>query len=159
MRGVEDGLASPAFGVLPGGVDLLLGAQVVGIVGDDQERIVVGQVGDQRSKHLDVTVREPALGDQVEHCCELVIFADVVPGPIAFAEHALHVVDRQAEQEEVLCADRSRISTLAPSRVPMVSAPFIMNFMLPVPDASLPGGRDLLGEIGRRIDALARSSR
>ncbi|CUP92259.1 Uncharacterised protein [Flavonifractor plautii] len=30
------------------------------------------------------------------------------------------------------------ISTLAPSRVPMVTAPFIMNFMLPVPLASLP---------------------
>ena len=27
---------------------------------------------------------------------------------------------------------------LAPSRVPMVMAPFIMNFMLPVPEASLP---------------------
>ena len=27
---------------------------------------------------------------------------------------------------------------LAPSMVPMVSAPFIMNFMLPVPEASLP---------------------
>ena len=26
----------------------------------------------------------------------------------------------------------------APSSVPMVSAPFIANFMLPVPDASLP---------------------
>jgi len=26
----------------------------------------------------------------------------------------------------------------APSSVPMVSAPFMQNFMLPVPDASLP---------------------
>ena len=32
----------------------------------------------------------------------------------------------------------SRISTLAPSSVPIVSAPFIANFMLPVPEASLP---------------------
>jgi hypothetical protein len=32
----------------------------------------------------------------------------------------------------------SRISTLAPSSVPMVSAPFNANFMLPVPDASMP---------------------
>ena len=31
----------------------------------------------------------------------------------------------------------SRISTLAPSRVPRVMAPFIMNFMFPVPEASL----------------------
>ena len=33
---------------------------------------------------------------------------------------------------------RSYISTLAPSSVPMVTAPFIMSFMLPVPEASLP---------------------
>ena len=32
----------------------------------------------------------------------------------------------------------SRISMFAPSSVPMVSAPFIASFMLPVPDASLP---------------------
>ena len=32
----------------------------------------------------------------------------------------------------------SRISTLAPSMVPMVSAPFSANFMLPVPEASVP---------------------
>ena len=32
----------------------------------------------------------------------------------------------------------SRISMLAPSSVPMVSAPFSDNFMLPVPDASMP---------------------
>ena len=31
----------------------------------------------------------------------------------------------------------STISTLAPSIVPSVGAPFNMNFMLPVPDASL----------------------
>ena len=31
----------------------------------------------------------------------------------------------------------STISTLAPSIVPIVTAPFNMNFMLPVPDASL----------------------
>jgi len=30
------------------------------------------------------------------------------------------------------------ISILAPSRVPMVSAPFMANFILPVPEASLP---------------------
>ena len=33
---------------------------------------------------------------------------------------------------------RSRISMLAPSSVPMVSAPFSASFMLPVPDASMP---------------------
>ena len=33
---------------------------------------------------------------------------------------------------------RSRISRLAPSNVPIVSAPFSASFMLPVPDASMP---------------------
>ena len=33
---------------------------------------------------------------------------------------------------------RSRISMLAPSSVPMVSAPFSASFMLPVPEASMP---------------------
>ena len=32
----------------------------------------------------------------------------------------------------------SRISILAPSSVPIVSAPFSDSFMLPVPDASMP---------------------
>ena len=32
----------------------------------------------------------------------------------------------------------TRISTFAPSRVPMVSAPFSASFMFPVPEASLP---------------------
>ena len=32
----------------------------------------------------------------------------------------------------------SNISTFAPSSVPIVTAPFIMSFMLPVPLASLP---------------------
>ena len=32
----------------------------------------------------------------------------------------------------------SRSSRFAPSGVPMVSAPFMQNFMLPVPDASFP---------------------
>ncbi len=31
-----------------------------------------------------------------------------------------------------------RISTFAPSRVPIVRAPFSASFMLPVPDASVP---------------------
>ena len=48
----------------------------------------------------------------------------------------------------------SRISMLAPSSVPIVSAPFSDSFMLPVPEASMPGGRDLLREVRRRHDPL-----
>ena len=42
----------------------------------------------------------------------------------------------EPEQEEVLAPASSAISMVAPSRVPTVSAPFIMNFMLLVPLAS-----------------------
>ena len=50
-----------------------------------------------------------------------------------------HLVGGQAEDEDVVVADLGRlISTLAPSSVPMVSAPFSANFMLPVPEASMP---------------------
>ena len=41
---------------------------------------------------------------------------------------------------------RSFISTFAPSSVPIVSAPLIMNFMLPVPLASLPA-KEICSEI------------
>ncbi len=42
----------------------------------------------------------------------------------------------------------SLISMLAPSSVPTVSAPFIANFMLPVPDASMPAV-EICSETGR----------
>ena len=48
------------------------------------------------------------------------------------------LVGGEAEQEEVAGPTRLRISMLAPSRVPTVSAPLRASFMLPVPDASLP---------------------
>jgi len=48
----------------------------------------------------------------------------------------------------------SRISTLAPSSVPMVSAPLIMNFVFPVPRGFLARCRDLFRQIGRRVDQV-----
>ena len=48
------------------------------------------------------------------------------------------------------------ISTFAPSSVPIVSAPFIINFMLPVPLASLPAS-DICSDIsdaGMRISDI-----
>ena len=48
------------------------------------------------------------------------------------------------------------ISTLAPSSVPKVNAPFNMNFMLPVPDASL-DARDICSDTsqaGINLDAF-----
>ena len=39
--------------------------------------------------------------------------------------------------DNFICTQTSTISTFAPSMVPSVGAPFSMNFMLPVPEASL----------------------
>ena len=53
----------------------------------------------------------------------------------------------------------SAISTLAPSMVPMVKAPFSMNFMLPVPEASVPAveicsDRSVAGMTARKALAI-----
>lgn len=50
----------------------------------------------------------------------------------------------------------SAISTLAPSMVPMVRAPFSMNFILPVPEASVPAveicsDRSVAGMTARKV--------
>ena len=60
----------------------------------------------------------------------------------------------------------SRISTLAPSRVPMVRAPLRAAFMLPVPEASVPAveicsdrsaaGIDVLG--GRHVESARKKT-
>ena len=50
----------------------------------------------------------------------------------------LDLVGVETEEEEFSSPTSSRISMLAPSRVPIVRAPFAMNFILPVPEASLP---------------------
>src|SRR5215510_4609757 len=50
----------------------------------------------------------------------------------------VNLVGLQSKGEDILFAYFLPISILAPSRVPIVSAPFRANFMLPVPDASVP---------------------
>ena len=60
----------------------------------------------------------------------------VVPERIVPAPGLLHLFGSQAEQEKLSSPAALAISIVAPSRVPTVSAPFIMNFMLPMPLAS-----------------------
>ena len=53
----------------------------------------------------------------------------------------IHMDDKEIVRPKIWMLSsptRPRISTFAPSSVPSVTAPFIMNFMLPVPLASLP---------------------
>ena len=49
-----------------------------------------------------------------------------------------HLRAVRPNRKKFSCPTASRISILAPSSVPMVRAPFMANFMLPVPEASLP---------------------
>ena len=59
----------------------------------------------------------------------------VVPEWIIPAAAVGDLLSRQAEQKEIFFP-ASAISMVAPSRVPMVRAPFIMSFILLVPLAS-----------------------
>ena len=76
--------------------------------------------------------------DQVEHIFELGIVVIAAPGVVAVGAQPGDLVDGRAEGEEFSSPTASRISMLAPSSVPMVSAPLSASFMFPVPDASWP---------------------
>jgi hypothetical protein len=51
---------------------------------------------------------------------------------------SVHLLRREAKKEEVLATDVFPDLDVRPVGVPIVSAPFMPNFMLPVPEASLP---------------------
>ena len=59
-------------------------------------------------------------------------------GPVAAALQLGDLLGVRPKRKKFSGPMASRISTLAPSSVPMVRAPFIDSFMLPVPEASLP---------------------
>ena len=76
---------------------------------------------------------------------------------VALPPKLLDLLGGMAEDEDVVVRrPASAISTFAPSSVPTVTAPLIINFILPVPLASLPaseicsltsdGGDEALGE-------------
>ena len=104
----------------------------------DEEIIVRHQILDQRL----IAVGSPGENTPVAIWIQRLASRPAMPQPlrriISRAPRLQHLLRRQAEDEDVLGADMLRISTLAPSSVPMVSAPFSANFILPVPDASMP---------------------
>ena len=78
---------------------------------------------------------EAAAEDQIEGLAGLGLVL-VVPARVVPGAAVLDLGGRQPEEEEVVLSRGAGISIVAPSRVPTVRAPFIMNFMLPVPLAS-----------------------
>ena len=111
----------------------------VGLVVREKHVVVAGeQRVHERAEELAIAVGEEPAGDQVDGFAQLLV--RVVGGArvVALALSALTSPAVRPNRKKFSCPTASRISTLAPSSVPMVNAPFIANFMLPVPDASLP---------------------
>lgn len=61
-----------------------------------------------------------------------------IPSPHPFLSSSVTSSTLMPKMNRFSSPASSAISTLAPSMVPMVRAPFSMNFMLPVPEASVP---------------------
>ena len=97
----------------------------------------ISQASGQQVKDSGFCSIEMAAFQQLHHTIDVVVGGNDLVGIVVLFgfDDACFI---ESEEEEVLAPAFSRISILAPSRVPIVSAPFIMNFMLPVPDASLP---------------------
>ena len=82
--------------------------------------------------------RESALTDLVDDAAQVAVSLDIAQWVVTVAAEFFDLLDGVTEDKAVVRADFSKISTFAPSSVPMQSAPLRANFMLLVPDASVP---------------------
>ena len=100
---------------------------------------MVVEAADQAAIAARIVGREDAGGDRVERLAQLGRGLDdrarVDARARALASTSSAVRPKMTMLSSPTC---SRISILAPSSVPMVSAPLSANFMLPVPEASMP---------------------
>ena len=134
----------------------LLAVDVGLVVGEQQVFVAHQQRVHQRPEELAVAVRERAGRDEVDGLAQLGVGlvdrrAGGIPRPSAAATSSAV----SPKRKKFSAPTASRISTLAPSSVPMVSAPFIANFMLPVPEASLPAVEICSERSAAGIDVLA----
>ena len=156
--GIEDGHAPPAGGIAPGIVHPGLGGAVAVEIRGQHEGIArhqrgrsgrgsaPGSPGEKAPSAMDCRAWAEGVGVRGHRLVRIEAELGHAGGDLFHG---------QAEDEDVVRAPTcSPISTLAPSSVPMVSAPFSASFMLPVPEASMPGGGDLFGEIGGGHDAF-----
>jgi hypothetical protein len=96
------------------------------------------QTVDQGAERVAIAPRKLTTRQAVDDFAEHEIGLVDSPRMVAGSAGRGHLWHRQIEQEKFSCPTASLISIFVPSRVPIVSAPFIANFMLPVPNASLP---------------------
>src|SRR5579885_1877344 len=90
-----------------------------------------------RFEHSPLVTAEVIGEDQVQRGAGF-WFIVVVPVRIVPSPAPRHLLRGQANKKKFSSPAASAISIVAPSRVPMVSAPFIINFILLVPLASYP---------------------
>ena len=138
-RHVQDRHARPARRVAECAVDLALRVDVGAVVGEQQIGVVVEEVIEQRPEQACDRRRRMRR-----------LRSDRAPHAAPHRARSNRAADSRAALSSFTCSavrpnrkkfsapTSSRISTLAPSSVPMVSAPLSVNFMLPVPEASLP---------------------
>ena len=88
-----------------------------------------------RFEHSGLVIAEMIREDQIQRGAGR-WFVMVMPVGVVPPAAARHLSAVKPNRKKFSSPASSAISIVAPSRVPMVSAPFIMNFMFPVPLAS-----------------------
>ncbi|VED45780.1 Uncharacterised protein [Raoultella terrigena] len=136
---VEHRFVGPLFRVTVELVHLILTIDVATII--RQHLIVVAKVN-QRIQQVAIAAglrrTEQAGTDLRQRLMQLRILLVVVARFVAAAAQRLNLLRVLPKMKIFSSPTCSSISTLAPSRVPMVSAPLSANFMLLVPEASVP---------------------
>ena len=140
LRGVQDRRPLPGGAVWPSGHRPARWAGVVGVeVGGDHEVVAAVQGLHQVAVAAAVVGREDAGADRLEHLGQPRRGRDRMGALQPLVRGAPPTSSVVRPKMKMLSAPTcSSISTLAPSSVPMVSAPFSASFMLPVPEASMP---------------------
>ena len=157
-RDVEDGHARPALLVEPGARHLVLRVDVGAEVGEQEERVVVraaSRPAARKSAAVARASRSPSAMRSSTSRSSASLLVEVAR-PVAARRAAPSTSSAvRPNRKKFSAPTSSRISTFAPSSVPIVSAPFSENFMLPGARGLLARGRDLLGQVGAGEDPLA----
>ncbi len=152
MRDIQDRAPAPFLGIAVERLHPLLAGDVVAIVGEQQERIAVQQVVHQRAEASGVVGREITRDNHVERLPELGVLAVVTPRVVTLAPQTRDLLDAVPEDEDVVRADG--VADFDVGAVERAERERAVQRELHVAGAGGlgAGGRNLLGEIGRRDD-------
>src|SRR5215831_13858727 len=159
-RHVEDCFACPCPLVAPQGTDLLLAVRISLVIGQHQEWIFVQQAVEKRTEEVLVAPSARAPDPMKSSTSRKEAFFSATSCgryPRSFSSRTCSTVN--PNRKKFSAPTSSRISTLAPSTVPMVMAPLSANFMFAGAAGLLAGHGDLFGQIPGRGRYAERSSR